>query len=245
MVAFLQSLLQNPFCLTVFYSTLVHKAVILSPQAYSRLPVSHLQSTRHIDKIVRLGDARHLSVQLEVLLHTSIADSTRQFHNHNIWYSVLPNLSHDLIIGLVDLIGPYYDLFNDAVQYSRHLSTTHDLDDPLTQNSKFPHLPTDILQQKNSYNERKKIICQSPSTSINLLALQDGSATTVLQHHKLGSVYADNRVELRYDLLTSMSTAPTPGQLIPPWSKPIDTIAPEELNTPDPTSFPNRSQFSV
>jgi hypothetical protein len=213
----------------------VHKAVILSLLKL----ISHLQSTRHIDKIVRLGDARHLSVQLEVLLHTSIADSTRQFHNHNIWYSVLPNLSHDLIIGLVDLIGPYYDLFNDAVQYSRHLSTTHYLDDPLTQNSKFPLLPTDILQQKNSYNERKKIICQSPSTSINLLALQDGSATTVLQHHKLGSVYADNRVELRYDLLTSMSTAPTPGQLIPPWSKPIDTIAPEELNTPDPTSFPD------
>jgi hypothetical protein len=52
-------------------------------------------------------------------------------------------------------------------------------------------------------------------------------------------VYADDRVELRHDLLTSMSTAPTPGQLIPPWSKPIDTIAPEELNTPDPTSFPD------
>jgi hypothetical protein len=32
-------------------------------------------------------------------------------------------------------------------------------------------------------------------------------------------VYADNRIELRYDLLTLMSTAPTPGQLIPPWSQ--------------------------
>ena len=44
----------------------------ISAQTYSLIPVSHLQSTRHIDKIVRLGDARHLSVQLEVLRHTSI-----------------------------------------------------------------------------------------------------------------------------------------------------------------------------
>ena len=26
---------------------------------------------------------------------------------------------------------------------------------------------------------------------------------------------------------------------MPPWSKPIDDLAPEELNTPDPTSFPD------
>lgn len=45
-----------------------------SVEAYSLIPVSHLQSTCHIDNIVRLGDARHLSVQLKVLFHTSIAD---------------------------------------------------------------------------------------------------------------------------------------------------------------------------
>ena len=48
---------------------------------------------------------------------------------------------------------------------------------------------------------------------------------------------ADNRVELRYDLLASMNALPTPGQIIPPWSKPIDSIAEEESNTPDPRSF--------
>ena len=32
---------------------------------------------------------------------------------------------------------------------------------------------------------------------------------------------------------------PVPGQIVPPWSKPIDATAPEELSTPDPTSFPD------
>ena len=55
----------------------------ISAHAYSLIPDSHKQSVRDIDKAVRLGDARHLSVQLEVLLYTSIADSTGQVHNHH------------------------------------------------------------------------------------------------------------------------------------------------------------------
>ena len=36
-----------------------------------------------------------------------------------------------------------------------------------------------------------------------------------------------------------MLIRPIPGEVIPPWSRPIDEIAPEELDTPDPTSFPD------
>ena len=50
-------------------------------------------------------------------------------------------------------------------------------------------------------------------------------------------MYSDNRIEIRYDLLSSLLTRPAPRDIIPPWSKPIDDLAPEELNTPDPTSF--------
>jgi RNase H-like domain found in reverse transcriptase/Chromo (CHRromatin Organisation MOdifier) domain len=137
----------------------------ISNKAYLTIPITHLQDSRAIDRVVRLGDARHLSVQLEVLLQTSIADSTGLTHSRNLWYSVLPELSHDVIIGLVDLIGPYYDLFEDAVQHSRTLSVQRD------------------------------------------------SATQ----------------------FSSLS----PGQMVQPWSHPIDAIAPEEHETPDPTSFPD------
>jgi hypothetical protein len=60
-----------------------------------------------------------------------------------------------------------------------------------------------------------------------------------LSHPTLGTVYADNRIETRYDILTSLLISPQHGQIIPPWSRPIDAIAPEELDTPDPTSFPD------
>ena len=75
---------------------------------------------------------------------------------------------------LVDLIGPYYDLFNDAVQHSRHLSTTRDLGDPLSDNVPSMLHVNDIKTQKQSYHDRRQHICDSTTTSITLLALQDG-----------------------------------------------------------------------
>ena len=54
-----------------------------------------------------------------------------------------------------------------------------------------------------------------------------------------GTVYVDNSIEQRYDLLTSLLLSPKPGQTIPPWSRRIDTVAPEEFDTPDPTCFPD------
>ena len=36
-----------------------------------------------------------------------------------------------------------------------------------------------------------------------------------------------------------MLLRPSAGAIIPPWSKPIEDLAPEETETPDPTSFPD------
>ena len=52
-------------------------------------------------------------------------------------------------------------------------------------------------------------------------------------------MYSDNRIEIRYDLLSSLLIRPASGDIIPPWSKPINNLAPEELNTPDSTNFPD------
>ena len=40
-------------------------------------------------------------------------------------------------------------------------------------------------------------------------------------------------------MLTALLCSPDPGDIMRPWSKPIDSLAPEEINTPDPTSFPD------
>lgn len=224
----------------------------ISNDLYTRLPAKHRTITRAIDRVVRLGDTRHLSVQLEVLLLTSILDSKGFPHCHQLWYSVLDCLSHDIIIGLVDLIGPYYDLFEDALFISRNLSVTKDIGAHLTSlttdvqySTMQPdlqhrqHAADNIAKHHRTYINRKRSICTSPSTTVQLVALQDGSATDVLSHPTYGPVYADFRVENYYVQLSSLLNTPLPGAILPPWSQPIDSIAPEEADTPDPTSFPD------
>ena len=52
-------------------------------------------------------------------------------------------------------------------------------------------------------------------------------------------MYVDDSIEQQYELLTSLLLSPEPRQTIPPWSRPIDTVASQVSNTPDPTSFPD------
>jgi hypothetical protein len=53
------------------------------------------------------------------------------------------------------------------------------------------------------------------------------------------TVYADDRVDTRHALLSTLIAAPTPGTVISPWSLPIDNTVPEEYFTSNPTSFPD------
>ena len=224
----------------------------ITRELYDSLPPSLTDLSRPIDKIVRLGDARFLSIQLEVPLTVGILDSANNNHQHRLWYSVLDILSHDIIIGLIDLIGPFYDLFADSVLTARQLSITNDLGTNLTEDTKaisklrLQHNQEDVLKAKQKLQEcsadylgRKDVMCNSTSTHIHLLALENGTVTNILAHPRLGYVFADDRVENQYTMLTALLCSPDPGDIIRPWSKPIDSLAPEEINTPDPTSFPD------
>ena len=220
----------------------------ISRNLYQSLPSSHIHHTRNIERIVRLGDARHVPVQLEVSLTVSISDSHGQLHTHQLWCSVLDQLSHDLIIGLVDLIGPFYDVFADAVTSSRNsaissigatlnaftdqvqCTSLQDLQNQLS-------IARNVTNDTNMYHQKKLAICSSNLTNIHTVALQDGSNADILSHPIYGTAYADHRVESHYSVLTTLLTQPSSGELISPWSQPIDEIAPEELSTPDPTSF--------
>ena len=104
----------------------------VSRQLLQRLPASITKLSRHTNRVVHLGDSRSLSINLELILTVAIADSTGQTHEHSLWCSVLDVLSHDLIIDLVDLIGPYYDLSADSILSSRHLAVATDLSNHLS-----------------------------------------------------------------------------------------------------------------
>ena len=103
----------------------------ISHHMYQQLPECITDTTRAMNRVVRLGDARHLSVQSEVYLTVAIQDSTGLIHQHSLWYSVLHDLSHDIIIGLIDLIGPYFNLFADSIHTSRHVMATRFLGNQL------------------------------------------------------------------------------------------------------------------
>ena len=52
----------------------------ISHELFSRLPTNITKTARLIDKVVRLGDARNIAIQLELPLHVSIIDSTGHTH---------------------------------------------------------------------------------------------------------------------------------------------------------------------
>lgn len=225
----------------------------ISHELFSRLPAIITDTARPIDRVVRLGDARHIAIQLEVPLDISIVDSTGQTHLHRLWYSVLNGLSHDVIIGLIDLIGPFYALFETSVASSRYLSITTDLGSHLSDltatvidlvandisGDMKNQTAKQIISECNKYTIRKSSICSDPQTTISSIALQDGSLVETLHNSLCGSVFADHRIEERYNSLNTLLSTPSAGTILSPWSKPIDALAPEELETPDPTSFPD------
>ena len=66
----------------------------ISREVYNRLPSAITDFSRSIDRIVRLGDARSLSIELEVPLTVGILDSSNNNHQHCLWYSVLDVLGY-------------------------------------------------------------------------------------------------------------------------------------------------------
>jgi hypothetical protein len=76
-----------------------------------------------VSRIVRLGDKTLVSVTHEVDFLLSATDMKGVTHTHPITCSILENLSHGIVIGLIDLLGIFYPLFESAVTSVRSLLT--------------------------------------------------------------------------------------------------------------------------
>jgi hypothetical protein len=197
---------------------------------YNRLPRSLTDHSVPVNRVVRLGDARSVTVSLELPLTIRFRDSKGVSHQHTLLYCVLDGLSHDVIIGLIDLLGVYYDLFEDSVTASRALSLTTALSNQLlsltseVQQLTASPIPSQSLrttrhltQHHQHYHDTKMNMCSSSRTVIQPLVLQDGSCADVLLHPRHGVAFADNRVELFFNSLTSLLVTPQPGAIVSPW----------------------------
>ena len=159
----------------------------ISRDLYNRNPLSVTTLSRPTDRIVRLGDSRSLSINLELTLTVAIDDSAGNTHEHSLWYSVLDVLSHDLIIGLVDLIGPYYELFADSVLSSRHLavattlcthlsSLTSTIVSTTNNTTDLDQAAQSLADEHSLYNKRKHTICSSATIASPLVVAPKATA---------------------------------------------------------------------
>ena len=72
-----------------------------------------------------------------------------------------------------------------------------------------------IFAREKAYLQQKQTICTSAYTTIDLLALQDGTSAGTLSNPTHGTVFADDRVESHYDSLASALTHIVPCHIVP------------------------------
>ena len=198
----------SPLCLSsILQDSGAQGSNFVSRQIYDQLPLSIRNLSRPTNRVVRLGDSRSLPYNLEVPLTFAIPDSLGHKPAHSLYYSVLDVLSRDAIIGLVNLIGLYYDLFEDSILSSRKLAASNSLithiDDisaavtAITTSVPEQHQLdlSSLVQHKQDYHDRKMSICSSSLTTFDYLVLQDGSSVQVLYHPTYDTVYVDDSIE--------------------------------------------------
>ena len=154
----------------------------------------------------RLENARRIAIQSQIQLQISFTDFS----------GLRTHLSHDLIIELIHLVGPFYDMFADALALSRSsainaveanlTALTASIQDSIHDANHGN--AQDLDQQTRAYKLQKRAICASSNTDIFSVALANGSTTDILSHPRHGLVYADNRVESQQIALSTMLMQP-------------------------------------
>ena len=204
----------------------------------------------------RLGDGKteaHASgtVWLEVALYDD---------NHKltdpVWIEcyVLPGLGDQMIVGLPEILGNFYDFFTGALrkahlelQSRRHVGAArlHDLtvlaqeevSKPTPSAKKLKLIAREAKGIGSAYRSHKRRVTSDSGNHTILVDGKDGKVE-VLSSKKFGTCYKDNRVEETVQDLQLIASDPFfhQGVLTPPWTKPPE-FCPEEEETPDPLAF--------
>ena len=174
---------------------------------------------------------------------------------------VVDGLGDEVIIGLPDILGSYFDFFVSALTCGRNgtkLSILSEYErammimDSVKREVARPHVrqrTIRVAQNKlrkvlHQHEQRKGRILSDPlSVRVIHHDPQNGSYEVVTSR-RYGSVVDSDEFQL--SLLNAIETctqdadfllAPEPGAIVDPWSTPPDTSCPEIDETPDPLSF--------
>ena len=174
---------------------------------------------------------------------------------------IVDGLGDEVIIGLPDILGNYFDFFVAALSCGRNgtkLSIMSEYDRALMIMSSVkqavakPHVrqrTIRVAQNKlrkllTHYQQRKQCVLADPLSVRVIHTDSQGSSYDVVTSRRYGSVVDSDvfRVSLLHAIEVcthdaDVSIVPEPGAIMDPWSAPPDTSCLEIDETPDPLSF--------
>ena len=230
-----------------------NKGCYVGESYLSRLPGIRLNPTRHH---ARLGDGKtEVHAKGTVWLEVALYDDNHKLTDP-VWVEcyVLPGLGDQIILGLPELLGNFYEFFTTALhnahlalESKRHVGAArlHDLTvqaqeevgKPVPSVKKLKLIAREAKSIGSAYQSHKRRITSDSTNQTILMDGKDGKIE-VLTSKKYGHCYKDNRVEETVNDLQLIASDPFfhQGVLTPPWTKPPE-LCPEEEETPDPLAF--------
>ena len=206
---------------------------------------------------VRLGDGKTMLIVNEmVYVDIQLEDNYGEFTDPlTTAFYVVPTLGYEVIVGLPDILGNYFEHFSSFLHEARQNRLRHGIVTRLEglcnritteltraepRANHLSRLCTEAKQEASSYLNLKRRVCDDPSAELVLASAVDGDTVEVIKSEKYGTVYADFRVEnilAAIEDTTNLEFTNYPeGSILEPWAEePI--VCPEEAATPDPLAF--------
>ena len=204
----------------------------------------------------RLGDGKTRAYATgTVWLEVSLYDDDHKLSDP-VWIEcyVFPGLGDQIIVGLPEIVGNFYDFFitalsnaRKALESQRHVGAArlHDLtllaqeevSKPAPSVKKLKLIAREAKGIGSAYRSHKRRVTSDSKNRTILIDGKDGKME-VCSSEKHGYCFKDNRVEDAVSDLQLIATDPFfhQGVLLPPWSKPPE-VCPEEEETPDVLAY--------
>lgn len=208
---------------------------------------------------VRLGDGVTIvhireTVNLEVKF---IDDYGSETSATVLEFYVVPGLGEELLVGLHDIIGHFLDYFVSILEFARESQDYSgrvgrlcgilgrlegELAREIPNPRRLDKLSKEAQQLGAQYSRLKDAILSRQDHTSRIANNGCGLSYEILAHPRLGTVFADSRVEDIVAVVEMVATGPEvcnflPGEIVYPWLQPTLDVPEEELETPDPLAF--------
>jgi hypothetical protein len=159
-------------------------------------------------------------------------------------FYIMPNLGHEIIIGLPEILGNYYDHFIGVLERARRKPRAENLErlqqlytesknQLCTPNPNFRKLKSYASEAGrigSAYVKHKQRILDGNYSEITHTD-SNGVSNTLLHSKKYGTAFSDNRVETLVEIVKDLQNFPM-GEILDAWSA-APQLCPEEEDTPD------------